>query len=168
MSITTFIHSDRAEARVSDFWSRYIGCMSVIGGVMWLTFNLINAQATLTSWTFDLAALPVLLIGGAAFLLRATADQRLAFDRTTRTVRCSSQFRTRVRDLSGVEGLFLKQPALRGWISRYWRSASSLSEHTDEFNPDEMLLLIFVTDVFNDALLDWWLDQPPTLPLIQP
>ena len=157
-----FIRADRAEARFNTRFLRLLGWLSLIGAVSWLVVNLTNARATLTSWTLEQTAWPALLIGGAALILRGSADQRLEFDRATRTVRRSSQFRTRVEDLSGLEVLFLQQPALRGWIGRYWRSEVTLFTYKDDFalDPDQILLLIAVTEIFNDELLDWWLNQP--------
>lgn len=159
------IRGDRAETHRADEGYRILGWLLLIGGLIWMTWNLTAARATLTSWRVGQVALPFVVIGLAAFALRASADERIQLDRVALTVRRSSQFRTRVQDLSGVKKLFTDFPALRDWTRRYWQPVLSKptlwSDWDGILEPDELLLLITVTEVLDDALLTWWLDGTP-------
>ena len=159
------IRGEQAQTHQFDQGYRSIGWLLLIGGLIWMTWNLTAARATLTSWTLGQVSLPFMVIGLAAFAFRASANERVTFDRVALTVRRSSQFWTRVQDLSGVKKLFSAHPTMRAWTGRYW--APSISQPTlwsdwnSTLSSDDLLLLRVVTKLFDDELLTWWLEVTP-------
>jgi hypothetical protein len=161
----TTIRGDRAETQRSDEGYRILGWLLMIGGMIWMAWNLTAARATPSSWRIEQVALPFVVIGTAVFALRASANEHIQLHRAALTVRRSSQFRSRVQDLSGVKRLFIDFPSLRDWTHRFWQPVVSKptvwSDWNDILEPDDLLLLITVTEVFDDVLLTWWLDGTP-------
>jgi hypothetical protein len=160
---TVKIRGEQAQTHRVDKGYRLLGWLLLIVGSIWMAWNFTREQVTLTSWTLEQVALPFLLIGLAVFAFRASANERIEFDRVALTVRRSSQFRTRVEDLSGVKKLFADFPSLRDWTRRYWQPTNSTawSDWSGTLPSDDLLLLMAVTEVFDDALLQWWLDKTP-------
>ena len=159
------IHGNRATKYRADMVYRSVGWVLLTGGLVSGMWNLSAARATPISWTLEQVALPLLVIGLAAFALRASSNERIEFDRMALTVRCSSQFRTRTDDLSGVKALFSRHPALRDWTRRYWQPEISRptlwSDWTGVLADGDLRLLMTITQLFDDALLTWWLDETP-------
>lgn len=136
---------------------RALGWTLLVAGLFWLGINLAATPAV----TLDTAAFPVLLVALSTLTLRESADEHLHFDRAMGTLVRSSQFRTHAHDLSRVQWLIVKNPSMRDWLRRKWRGdpQAHWRLRSGQLPSDDLRLLLLIGQVFDSALLAWWLRE---------